>query len=117
MRFNKTKVNAEDLVRDFMEYIEETDLGKRAKEEKVFNFSNMKEITYSPFRAFREDLDSGRLAVHRRTFLGTFYCTVKKAKWFLRNLERTYEKGNVTEKRYNEVKTMLTEYIKRKENV
>lgn len=110
-----SKIDAEDLVKDFMQSLEGTELKKRAEEEGVFNFKKIKEIVYTPFRALREDLDNGRLAVHRRLYFGTFYCTVKKAKYFLKVAKNGYDKGNMTEKRFKEVTRILNDFIKRKE--
>lgn len=109
------RIYAEDLVKEFKDKIEGTELESELQKTKDFSLKSIKDIVYTPFDCIRQDLDKNIINVHRRLYLGTFYCSVKKAKYFLRSLEKTYEKGNVEEKRYHEVKKMLKEFIKRKE--
>ena len=84
------------------------------EDKEKFSMSRVRDIIESPFLCMKKDLKADKLYVYRLQFFGTFYTTVNKAKSYLSSTEKNFKKGSVTERRFNEIKKMLDEFIKRK---
>lgn len=78
------------------------------------SLSELKEIVESPFASMKEDLKKDNLYIYRFQNFGTFYCSVKRAKYYLNSVENNVKSGKVSEERGEEIKKMLDEFIERK---
>lgn len=97
------------------DFIEKDVLFKKLKEEfSEFSFSQLKEVTDAPFSAMKEDLKKDKLFIYRFENLGTFYCNVGRAKYYLNSVKENVEKGSLNQKRGEELISMLEDFIKRK---
>jgi len=117
-----TRLVPSEVVERFMAHIEKDhkELAEILRENGSFSSHGVSEIIETPFEDLRKDLDENKLYVHRRKFLGTFYSTVNKAKAHLNRMEKhraLSEEGlrkPVPDKKFNEIKNMLNDFITRK---
>jgi hypothetical protein len=99
---NFRAVSNSDIIKRFTETLDDA------------SYEDIRAIVESPFKALKEDLRNDKLYVHRFENWGTYYCSIDRAKTMLKSIERNVASGSITEERYNELKIMLNDFIKRK---
>lgn len=67
-------------------------------------------ICNSPFKFVKEILNSGILKNIRLQYFGVFEASSSRIKYSKKNLEESYNKGNISEKRYAMRKKLLDRY-------
>jgi len=72
-------------------------------------------IVTSPFSFLKYNLKNNRIYVQRHKYFGTFHTSVKRAKYALKDVEKKYNKGSISERKYLEVKEMINEFLSRKD--
>ena len=76
----------------------------------------IKDIVYAPWRFFKQEMESGELPEVRFKYFGKFQVKLNRAKYMLKKLEIDYKNDKFAEERYIELKTMLKNFLKEKEN-
>ena len=102
-------LNTKDVVERFYEGNKDFFLRRNLSIQQVYT------IVTSPFAYLKQNLKNNRIYVQRHQYLGTFYTTVKRAKDALKDVEKKYNKGSISEQKYLEVKEMIEEFLKRKD--
>jgi len=72
----------------------------------------LKEITKTPFKFLKLEMENGLLNEIRLKYFGVFKVHMGTAKSKLKKLEIDYKKGHIKTSEYERIKTMLTKYIK-----
>lgn len=71
----------------------------------------LKRIVSAPFTMVREDMENLELSTCRLKYLGTFTVYEGRAKHSLKNLDKAFSNGNITEEEYNRLKKNLDDYL------
>jgi len=112
MKYKKffNDISVDEMINKFIEEHSEEPVLQELNKRKI------KECVEAPFSFLRENLKNNKLFVQRHAYLCTFYTTTKRAKSALKDVEKKHKQGKVGEKKYKEVKNMLEDFLKRKDD-
>lgn len=94
-------LSSNDLVEEFY---------NQEKEKYDLSLEEFKLICSSPFKLVKEVMASGILRNIRLQFLGVFEVLGRRVHYSLKNLEKNFEEGKITEKKYLERKQVYNNY-------
>lgn len=75
------------------------------------SYNQMRDVVYGPWRFIKEVMESGSLATIRIKYFGTFTVYPRKAESELKKIEAMRKKGDVSEKEYLKLTTMIKKYL------
>lgn len=102
------RIESQELLEEFYSIIKE--------QYPDLNFEQVKEICFSPWLFVKEVMESGSLEGIRLKYFGTFQVYPGRAKAMLKRNEEKFNKGHIKEKRYLQIKEMITNYLNKIEN-
>ena len=86
------------------------------KEYPDISFDELKKIVSGPFALLKQEMASSELPTVRLKYFGTFVVYTGRANYMLGRTEKSYLKGNITQKLYDERIQTITSLLERREN-
>lgn len=108
MKLCTMKIEAKDLIEEFYE--------KEKENYPDLSLDQFKDVCYGPWRFLKREMENGELNAVRLKYFGVFQVHKGRAKWMSTAIEERRDKNIITEDKYQQLKVMLTKFLKRHED-
>lgn len=78
-------------------------------------YEEIRDIVSHPWKHVIRCFANGKLDVIRLKYFGKFEVAVARAKGGLKKAKEKYDNGLITEEKYNKIKTMIDDYLAKKD--